>query len=117
LPLLLLAVTACSAPAGDPPPTPPPVETVACDSMLEWIRLRPLSKRCEVDADCTVQTDSCCDQTAVHRRYARICERTCSQQCPQDSLVGHQVTWRPVCVHGSCDLQQVLGAAPPEASK
>ena len=87
--LVLLAVAlmlaGCRDKRGEPTPTPPPVEKVACEQLMDWIRMRPLSKACEVDADCVIQSDGCCDQTAMNKRYARECPRTCEDRCPQDS--------------------------------
>ena len=84
--------------------TAPPQEKVDCTQVMEWIRERPLSKRCETDADCTLQRDNCCDITAVRTSYAINCERTCRETCPQDSTIGQSLAHSAVCRNHTCDV-------------
>lgn len=114
IPVLLVLLSACKE-AEPPPkvksPTPPPVAEVACKDIMEWIRFRPTAKLCNANAECAIQYDNCCDRTSVHKRYLVSCERDCGLRCPQDSIVGRQIKWQPVCEEGSCILKQILGAA------
>lgn len=89
--------------AGQPPASE---EKLPCDKVLEWVRMRPLSKQCQQDSDCMVQRDNCCDLTAVNQRYHIACEKTCSQTCPQDSEVGRRLQAIAVCQQGSCMVEQ-----------
>lgn len=84
----------------------PEVEKVDCQNVVEWIRLRPSSKQCESDADCSIQTDGCCDTTSVNKEYFKECPRTCPRACPQDSVVGTQIKWKAICRKNFCDLER-----------
>lgn len=84
--------------------TAPPVETVACDQVMEWVRMRPLSKACQQDSDCVLQRDDCCDVTAVNKQYGVACERTCKETCPQDSAIGTQLVTRATCKQSVCEV-------------
>lgn len=87
-------------------------EKLPCDKVLEWVRMRPLTKQCQQDSDCKIQRDNCCDLTAVHQRYQLECEKTCAQTCPQDSEVGRRLQAVAVCQDGSCMVEQQVLPAP-----
>lgn len=84
--------------------TAPPVDKVTCDQVMEWVRMRPMSKACQQDSDCVLQRDDCCDVTAVNKQYGIACERTCQETCPQDSAVGTQLVTRATCRQNVCEV-------------